>query len=465
MKTFYSFLFCCLALCGRSYAQNDLELRAVYPLDYATPGTWPFGTALFFHATSGSAIYYKIGWQLDGGPVQSWTSPSQDPYFYIPGNNLRRISDGSFKVTFTTPGIHQLKVWAKLTTPSDPNPVNDTIIKNVKVFAYLPQKNVVMETYKHQNCPPCYPAANFIHAQMEPKPDYSIVNCYTTIATEALFNKVADTVNTVYQLAHPEALYDRFMFPFNTKIYSDFIGGVALDTAERRYYLEPVEIGLPMVSVDNNLHKLKVKVSARIFDTLKGEYRFNVFVTEDSVKGYQANAPNPSNYYHMKVLRSMMGGAWGQAGSIPATTLLPGQEFYYEFEIALPYGFGITEWNQSKMHITGLLQKYNAQDIYDRRILNSKEMTLPKALGISSEQFDAIALSIYPNPFTDELTITSTSLNGSVSVTDITGRMIWTEEVKGQNELHVSTAQWAQGMYLLTYRDVAGMHTVRKIRK
>ncbi len=466
MRKLYFILLAGLFFCGRAFAQNDLELRAIYPLDYATPGTWPFGTALFFHSTNSSAINYKICWQLDGGPVQTWNSPAQDPNYYVPGNNLRKIKSGSLKVTFPTPGIHELKVWAKITTsPWDLNFANDTFTKMVKVFSYLPPKEVVMETYKHQNCPPCYPAGIFIHNYMEPKPDYGIVNCYTLYPNEQLYNKVADTINKVYMLAHPQALYDRFKFPFYNHIYSDFIGGIPLDTEDRRYYVEPVEVSLPSVIVDNINHVLKVKVAARIYDTLHGEYRFNVFVTEDSVKAFQVDAPNPGNYYHQKVLRSMMGGAWGQTGSIPGTTLYPGQQFEYEFQVALPYGWGVTEWKQNKMSLVGLVQKYNDQDIYDRRILNSKHTTLFKALGVSTPQQWEDNLSVYPNPVTDELTVSKPGLDGVIHITDVTGRTIQTIEVKHRDEVKINTAGWAQGMYIMNYVGWDDVQIVRKIQK
>lgn len=66
-------------------------------------------------------------------------------------------------------------------------------------------------------------------------------------------------------------------------------------------------------------------------------------------------------------------------------------------------------------------------------------------------------ISIYPNPAQAQLTIANLPANSTVSIGDITGKVIYTQQQTKNNTLQIPTAQWSSGMYLLSvhYNGVA----------
>src|SRR5690606_27556627 len=134
-----------------------------------------------------------------------------------------------------------------------------------------------------------------------------------------------------YLMGHPSFMYDRFAWPYAFAQAVNFANNlpgttVMPDTGHRMKYLEPVAVAFDNVQYDKQSRKLTVKLKAEVFDTLAGDYRFNMYVTEDSVVSWQSAAP-PGTYYHHRVMREAAGGAWGTQGSLPST-ILPGQCYH-----------------------------------------------------------------------------------------------------------------------------------------
>lgn len=61
-------------------------------------------------------------------------------------------------------------------------------------------------------------------------------------------------------------------------------------------------------------------------------------------------------------------------------------------------------------------------------------------------------LRVFPNPFTDEITITSTFETGTLTIYDWTGRRIWEEPIEVQAQ-HLNVEEWVAGMYVLELKS------------
>ncbi len=85
------------------------------------------------------------------------------------------------------------------------------------------------------------------------------------------------------------------------------------------------------------------------------------------------------------------------------------------------------------------------------------------ALGIEDEAFNAI--SVYPNPFNDVVTISSTTLVKKATVVDILGKTIKTIESSSENIKDINLQSLSNGMYFLTIEGDSGQKKTIKIIK
>jgi hypothetical protein len=136
-------------------------------------------------------------------------------------------------------------------------------------------------------------------------------------------------------------------------------------------------------TLDPATRVVKIRVVANMAEAMSLSLRFNAFVVEDDVtgtgigydqhnylsgrKGYESNPyyTQPTvlaGYHHMKVVRRMLGGAWGVTGGLPAS-VQAGQIYSYTFTATLN-----AQWNLNKLWFVGMLQA-NAPD--NKEILNS----------------------------------------------------------------------------------------------
>jgi len=136
-------------------------------------------------------------------------------------------------------------------------------------------------------------------------------------------------------------------------------------------------------TLDKEARIVRIQVMANITESINFPLKFNAYIVEDDVTG-QGSGYNQSNYlsgrpgfennpyynqpstivgyHHMKVVRKMIGGAWGVAGELPAS-VEAGDFYSYEFEAEIDEG-----WNIDNLYFVGMLQA-DAED--NKEIINS----------------------------------------------------------------------------------------------
>jgi hypothetical protein len=425
-----------------SSAQADLHVANVIPGPYLRPGTYTFTFGLENLGAQGCGI--RVYWQVDNGPVYNRLP-------YTPGGlnahqGVTQVVSDSFRITVTT-ASKIFKVWAvPLNGVTDANHANDTFIHVLKVRNDIPDKNVVLEVYKHQICGPCYPAAEYNHQYIEPMQNHNIVYLYTD-PNDVLYNADAAAINKVYNFAHPAPMFDRYKFPYFPDIMTGYF---TLDNVyqlreqgRRDIMYEPLGVSIAYMSLDTTTRKLRVRVKAKTIDTIAGDLRFNLWITEDSIKAYQAEAPNPNNYWHSHVLRSFVGGQWGVAGSMPKT-MYPGQESTYDFQYTVPANYVL-----KRLNVIGLVQIYN-KDSFARRIVNSARARATQKLGIA-ELPVLTDIQVYPNPAKEQIWIKNSQSKTEtlqISLYNSLGQMIIQKEMKSAVE-SLDIHQFPAGNYVL----------------
>jgi len=136
-------------------------------------------------------------------------------------------------------------------------------------------------------------------------------------------------------------------------------------------------------TLDKGTRTVRIQVMANIAESMDFPVKFNAYIVEDDVTGQGSGYDQKNNYsgrpgyeghpyynqpstivgyHHMKVVRKMIGGAWGVADGLPAS-VQAGDLYSCEFESGINEG-----WNIDNLHFVGILQA-NAGD--NKEIINS----------------------------------------------------------------------------------------------
>jgi hypothetical protein len=136
-------------------------------------------------------------------------------------------------------------------------------------------------------------------------------------------------------------------------------------------------------TLDRDARVVKIKVMANITESMDFPLRFNAFIVEDDVAGvgsgydqhnyisgrvgwedhpYYDQPSTLYGYHHMKVVRKMLGGAWGVPGGLPES-VRAGEFYTYEFESEIDQA-----WKIDDLFFVGMLQ---ADAEGNKEIINS----------------------------------------------------------------------------------------------
>ncbi|MCP4256912.1 MAG: Omp28-related outer membrane protein [Planctomycetes bacterium] len=136
-------------------------------------------------------------------------------------------------------------------------------------------------------------------------------------------------------------------------------------------------------TLDKSTRIVRIQVIANIAEPMNFPLKFNAYIVEDNVTGV-GNGYDQANYlslrpgfennpyydqptkiigfHHMKVVRDMIGGAWGVTGNLPES-VEAGDFYTYEFESEIDQS-----WNIDDVHFVGMLQ---ADAHNNKEIINS----------------------------------------------------------------------------------------------
>jgi len=235
---------------------------------------------------------------------------------------------------------------------------------------------------------------------------------------------------------------------------------------------------------DANTGELTISVTVDVKAPIFGNWRLNVAITEDGIKGSgsgyaQANAyagggngpmggfenlPNPvpaALMTYNQVARAILGGFAGQAGSLtlPAPA---GSSQIHTFTYSVP-----SNVNPDNIHIISMLINPNG------RINNANTFTFQEALanGLASSSEEPVSLQhldIYPNP-ANEQTMVHLHLSETrpvrLEVLDMLGRPVYQQtfgDLAGEHWLTLPTHQFGNGLYTLRIHSGNGF-AVRKL--
>ena len=361
----------------------------------------------------------------------------------------------------------------KVNDSYDVEPLNNMAVsKKFNTVSELVEKNVLFEEKTGTWCGYCPRGAVAM--------DQAYIDHKTGFIGIAVHNGDPMTVSAYntgsnYGAGFPSANVDR----------SD--NGISVSTSTIDYYFSKHIDLIPPASISStnyfysNTYTFKTKA---IFKTkyIAANIRIAAIISEDNVKGTTAGY-NQTNYYanneygpmggyenlpdpvpasqmtYNHVGRALLGGYSGQINSVP-TTIINGTTAEYTFNYTVP-----STSNANEMYVTFLII-----DQTNGEVLNAKKYKLSDAIANISENKTSIELNVYPNPTSENLTISFNALdkNYLIQIIDNSGKILVSNaysNLNGNESITLPISELANGNYLISVSTDGVSYTQQFIKR
>lgn len=333
-------------------------------------------------------------------------------------------------------------------------------------------RKVLLEEFTGANCGNCPMGAHTMDSLLGIYPDLIGVSLHSYQVPDAMFFPQIDTIGTAYSPGAPLGATDR--------IYNASWGYVAdlytnWNAAIQSQLLLPAKLGVSLNTTWNSASRtITAQISTNIIANLpSGDYRFNLYVVEDSVTGtgpgydqenfYSTVVGNPFygmgnpivGYTHRHVVRAILPQAWGQAGIISAAPI-SGQNFTTTINYTLPIAY-----NENRIKLVAFVSNITTNHQGDD-VLNAIEVPLQLSSGVtpalSENQF-----SIFPNPTNGVMVIESNDNVGEIIISNLLSEVVLKQRLEGKKST-VDISAMENGIYFIT-TILGENHTTQKIIK
>jgi hypothetical protein len=359
-------------------AENDIAVTSINVAPYVAAGFYTVSGTVK-NTGSEPITYFQVDWTTDGGTI-SYTDR-------VSGVSIPSLGSYNFThnidVDAFNPGVYNLKVTALVPNQTaDGDTSNNAQSASFVSLTAIPDKNVLIEEYTGAWCQYCPDGAVILEDILNTTPNAIGVSIHDN---DGMAFTAGNTIIAQYASGFPAGTVDRFNF--------EDLGGVELNRGiwedavnERLDDVSPVAVS-SVNTYNAATRALSVTVTAEFFASFTGDYRMSLMVVEDSVSGSgnqydQVNAFNTVSghpyqgagnpivgFQHMNVLRTILGGAWGQTGIIPSS-VQANTPYTYTFTTTIPQ-----TWDTTQLKLVAVVQKYNA-DANDRAVLNAVQSDL-----------------------------------------------------------------------------------------
>ncbi len=383
------------------------------------------------NASGASIEFFQISWRVDGGTVHTMNQPVGGGG--IVGNNSSYLEVTHPEQMNVAQGQHTLEIW--ITVPGETNVSNDTLTFTFIALNNWAEKVVLIEARTETWCPQC-PPANTITDQLMQDPSAAVVKFHLSDGLEfpdgQLYYGQFDTTYT------PQAVlefgeYGEYGINASSNLWPQEI-------AARAQGVSPVSLSME-ATVNNSTRQLTATIEATFTYALTGPFKFNVHLAENNVPGPQANAP--PNYIHHGVMRAILGGPNGTSGIIPNNPVI-GTTYSHTYSYTIPAEFDI-----SQLYLVGMIEHVPAAG--ERYALNAVSS---QHAAVAIDEMPNSDLLVFPNPFTEDLTIRHPKLSGNarVELIGLDGRIVMDRNVIFRENTNVDLGidkQIAEGTYFL----------------
>ncbi|HPI10252.1 MAG TPA: T9SS type A sorting domain-containing protein [Catalimonadaceae bacterium] len=432
----------------------------------------------------------KYSYSVNGGdPVSASVSFDQGH----PTSCVNNFNLSSYRVEFAVPlilsaeGSYRLKIWIdSLDGLVDINHSNDTMVRNYKALNNLPPRKGLTEYGFHITCGPCgesgppylesllttfepYSVLVKLHNYGIPNSPFSRYDCTEAIQIDEMFSNSAHpkfTFNRADIRPYSNPNFAKYLFypdvDFCPTNYNYFIQDIPFFTSV------PSDLDVHQFAFNSVTNEFSFQMQAIFPDdiTFAQETRMSCMLVEDSIYDYQYDNGGPAldSTWHRNVLRTVFGGSWGKAGSLPAQ-VVANQPYTLNLSGVLKPG-----WNKQQLYLVPTLQYYNAT-ANKREVLNVKRIRVPdlSVLAGNLPVKEQNQVLVYPNP-ADGIAWVEAGKGQAISgctVLSIDGKKQFrflSGQILNSAAVSIPTKDMANGTYLLTVSLTDGTHkTIRLV--
>ena len=318
-------------------------------------------------------------------------------------------------------------------------------------------KKVLLEEFSGAHCGNCPMGSYTLDSLLGIYPDLIGVTLHSYQVPDAMFFPQIDTIGTAYAPGAPLGAIDRI---YNASW--GYVGEISTNWGTRiqTRLLVPPQLSVSVNSTWNSISRnISTQITTNILANMtSGDYRFNLYVVEDSVlttgAGYdQTNlyntiAGNPFygmgdpiiGYVHRHVVRAILPQSWGQAGIISSTPTT-GQNFTTTINYVLPAAY-----NENRIRLVAFVSNFSSNHQGDE-VLNAIEVPLQLSSGINDETVEN-NISIFPNPTKGFFSIDSKFDNAEIVIYNTFGEMVLTQTLEDKKEF-MDISSLASGIYFI----------------
>ncbi len=363
---------------GSNLPQNDLAIESIMTKPYAKANDEK--PVKIWVRNRGAADIHDI-------EAKVYIDGNLDRQFEVNGlnigkNQLSLLALGS--VAMGTSGLHDLKVVVtKVNGASDDNELDNAQWKeNIICKKEYSDRKVLLEHFSTMKCVNCPSAHLTIEDALFYREDVIHVVHHSAYGSDPLTIDASNDFTFFYSNGSQSSVYAPgcMLDRTNMSKYGATDGaestlgpaffpqratfGKLVDESLSRPAYVTVDI---TPSYDRETRKLTVEVSGGLpggdaDKYLKGsDIRLNIFLTEDSIVGYQAGASHPQHYIHNAAIRQVMTPVWGDRIEFNGAGYKS-----KEYQCILP-----DAWMPRQMHIIAFLSHYNPSNPNNCEVFNA----------------------------------------------------------------------------------------------
>lgn len=335
------------------------------------------------------------------------------------------------------------------------------VIFSVTYMLKAQTKKVLLEEFTGVECGNCPMGSFTLDSLLEVYPDLIGVSMHSYSSSDSMFFPQIDTIGIQYSPGAPLGATDR--------IY-DTVWGYVAQTYQNWNACIQTRLAVPpqlTVSVNASWNSVSRNISAGISTNIlanlpSGDYRFNLYLVEDSVIGtgpgydqvnfYNTIVGNPfygmgnpiTGYIHRHVIRAILPKAWGQAGII-ASSPAAGQNFATTIDYTLP-----ADYNENRIKLVAFVSRYTDNHQGDE-VLNVDDTSLVTVSGITEFKNENHTFA-YPNPTTGCFAVPSEMTCAELTIYNIFGGIAYIKYLD-ENTNVVNISALNNGIYFISLNN------------
>ena len=326
----------------------------------------------------------------------------------------------------------------------------------ISIYDNATQRKVFFEQFTTAKCPNCPPAHEYLAEMLNGKDNVIWMSHHAGYFTDNLTIPENEEMLVFYNdgggTYAPAAMIDRTHFPETGEpgpVMSAYVEEAFLDNQISVPSFVTVEI--TDVTFNSQTRELSATVSGTVVSDISAynSPRVSLYVKEDNIKMNQSGAS--ANYIHNNSMRDAISNVWGDENVITSSTT--GSTFSKTYTYTVP-----ATMKAQDLYLVAFVTEYN-NNVNARSVLNATQAKLSEVAPFDPNSINTavadVALSMYPNPATDYVMVSSNYVINEIAVINALGQTVATYSGNAEN-VQINTQDLAKGVYMISIKTAEG---------